>query len=146
MRTRNVIIVSGCLVALAITCGARAQAQDVSPQTPSLAMKSLAGSDLFDFYCASCHGRDGKGSGPVTPALKTQPPDLTTLARRSGGIFPTARVAAAVGGDGSVLMSAHGSTEMPVWGPIFRALDPGDKLADARIAAVVTYVQSLQSK
>ena len=43
-------------------------------------------------------------------------------------------------------MSAHGSTDMPVWGRIFRAIGPNDKLADVRIAALVTHVQSLQVK
>jgi mono/diheme cytochrome c family protein len=146
MRSRHVTVAAGCLLALAFALGSRVFAQDVNPRMPPLVIKSLAGSDLFDFYCASCHGRGGKGDGPAAPALKTRPPNLTTLARRSGGIFPTARVAASVGGDGTVTMSAHGSTDMPVWGPIFRALDANDKLADARVAAVVTYVQSLQVK
>ena len=35
---------------------------------------------------------------------------------------------------------------MPVWGPIFRALDPKDSLAAIRIANLVTYVESIQVK
>ena len=39
----------------------------------------MAGRDLFESYCATCHGRDGKGAGPVAGALKTPPADLTAL-------------------------------------------------------------------
>ena len=48
-------------------------------QPPPLAINALAGRDLFEFYCATCHGRDGKGAGPVAGALKTRPADLTAL-------------------------------------------------------------------
>jgi mono/diheme cytochrome c family protein len=146
MRTRRFVAVCGCIVAAVLLTGFGGMPQDTGSKMPPLVIKSLAGSDLFGFYCASCHGRGGKGDGPVAPALKTRPTDLTRLARQSGGVFPTARVAASVGGDGTIAMSVHGSTDMPVWGPIFRALDSNDKLADVRIAAVVTYVQSLQVK
>jgi mono/diheme cytochrome c family protein len=146
MRTFRLAAMSGCLAVGLLMPALRTVWQDPGSKTPPLVIKSLAGSDLFNFYCASCHGRGGKGDGPVAVALKTRPSDLTLLARHSGGIFPTARVAASVSGDGTVVLSAHGSSEMPVWGPIFRALDPNDKLAAARIASVVTYVQSLQVK
>src|SRR5689334_21615549 len=69
-----------------------------SPQTtvhisPPLIIKSMAGGDLFRFYCASCHGADGRGHGPVAASLRTTPPELTRLARRHGGSFPRADVA-----------------------------------------------------
>jgi hypothetical protein len=35
---------------------------------------------------------------------------------------------------------------MPVWGPIFQALDPQDKLNRIRIENVVSFVESIQSK
>ena len=49
-------------------------------------------------------------------------PDLTTLSARSGGTYPRAQVRAAVAHAGR-LITAHGTREMPVWGPIFHALD-----------------------
>jgi mono/diheme cytochrome c family protein len=130
---------------------AAAALQQVSPQptgpmNPPLVITSLYGRDLYEFYCAPCHGRDGKGSGPVVPALKTQPPDLTTLAERNSGAFPRARVEAFVTGDTPRGVPAHGSKEMPVWGPIFRALDEREALNKARIGNLVDYIQSLQSK
>ena len=121
-------------------------AQTTGPKNPPLVISSMYGRDLFEFYCASCHARDGKGGGPVVRSLKTQPPDLTMIAKRSGGSFPTERVESFVKGEGRPLTSAHGSQEMPVWGPIFRALDPDDRLTKVRISNIVTYIESMQDK
>jgi hypothetical protein len=63
----------------------------------------------------------------VASALNRRPPDLSTTARRNGGRFPTERVQRFVTGDREPTL-AHGSAEIPVWGPIFRALDPQDRL------------------
>ena len=120
--------------------------QTTGPRNPPLVIRSLAGRDLFAFYCATCHGRTGTGDGPVAAALKSPPPDLTLLARRNGGTFPRQRVEAFVTGDGDVLTTAHGSADMPVWGPIFRGLDPSDALVKVRIGNIVTYVESIQVK
>ena len=108
---------------------------------------SLAGQDLFTYYCATCHGHDARGNGPVASALRTPPPDLTRLARRNGGTFPRVRVVQFIAGGGTTLRGAHGSNEMPVWGPIFRTLDPSDeRLALVRIERVVQYLESIQGK
>ena len=40
---------------------------------------------------------------------------------------------------------AHGSSDMPVWGPIFRALDPSDARVARRVDNIVEYVESLQA-
>jgi mono/diheme cytochrome c family protein len=120
--------------------------QTTGPRNPPLVIRSLAGHDLFAFYCATCHGRKGTGDGPVAAALKSPPSDLTLLARRSGGTFPRQRVEAFVTNGGDVLTPAHGSADMPVWGPVFRGLDPSDALVKVRIANVVTYNESIQVK
>jgi mono/diheme cytochrome c family protein len=120
--------------------------QTTGPRNPPLVIRSLAGQDLFAFYCATCHGRKGTGDGPVAAALKSPPPDLTRLARHNGGTFPRQRVKAFVTGDGDVETPAHGSSDMPVWGPVFRGLDPSDTLVKVRIANVVTYIESIQVK
>jgi mono/diheme cytochrome c family protein len=120
--------------------------QETGSKNPSLVTASVHGRDLFDFYCASCHGRDGRGGGPVVPALNLRPPDLTTMAARNGGRFPKARVEAYVTGDQDGRVPAHGSKEMPVWGPIFRGLDVNDTLNRIRIANVVGYIESMQVK
>jgi mono/diheme cytochrome c family protein len=114
-------------------------------QRAPLIIPSLAGQDLFSFYCATCHGSDARGNGPVAAALKTPPPDLTRLASRNGGSFPRGRVVQFIAGGGTTLRGAHGSNEMPVWGPIFRALDPSDeRLVLIRIDNIVQYLESIQ--
>jgi hypothetical protein len=51
-----------------------------------------------------------------------------------------------VSGDQQRLVPAHGSKDMPVWGPIFRALDPNDTATKVRIANIVDYIESMQPK
>lgn len=128
---------------LAATAVATLSAQR-STQPRRLLISSVHGPDLFHFYCGSCHGPDGRGGGPTAPALKLRVPDLTMMASREGGVFPRARVVAVVTGDQAPAIPAHGSKEMPVWGPIFRALDPGDAMNKVRIDNIVTYVETLQ--
>jgi mono/diheme cytochrome c family protein len=136
----RILTVVAALLAVAAVRGAHGQRLDV---TPSLVHPSMRGQDIFEFYCAPCHGLDGTGGGPVAVALKTRPPDLTKLAARTGGGFPRDRADALVAG-GPDELPAHGSPDMPIWGPIFRALDPSDALADERIRNVVEYIESMQ--
>ena len=35
---------------------------------------------------------------------------------------------------------------MPVWGPIFQALDPQDRMNRIRIENVVAFIESIQTK
>ena len=103
----------------------------------------MSGSDLFQFYCATCHGPGGQGDGPVVPSLKKQPPDLTTIAARNGGHFPSEALVRFVSGEDRPV-AAHGSREMPVWGPIFQSLEPHDRLTRIRIENVVAFIESTQ--
>src|SRR6186997_2926705 len=101
MTQRALVALVTLLVAahlFAQTPDARKTQTGRSSATPTLTLESLTGRDSFDRYCASCHGVDGRGGGPVASVLKTRPPDLTTLARREGGTFPRERVAAFVEG------------------------------------------------
>jgi mono/diheme cytochrome c family protein len=109
---------------------------------PQLIIESLAGRDSFERYCAPCHGVNGKGNGSVAPALKIAPPDLTRLAQRNAGAFPAQLVRSYVTGSGRPV-TAHGTSEMPVWGPIFRYFESDVRVRE-RIANVVTYIESLQ--
>jgi mono/diheme cytochrome c family protein len=105
---------------------------------------SLKGVDLFRAYCAPCHGDDGKGNGPVAAALNAKPTDLTTIASRNGGVFPAQRISKIVAGDNLVM--AHGSREMPIWGPIFHQVEWDKDLGNVRLQNVVKYVESIQKK
>ena len=104
-----------------------------------------SGKAMFDAYCASCHGLDAKGDGPAAPALKMPTTNLTTLAAKNGGVFPAAHVAAVIQGD--AMTPAHGSKDMPVWGPIFMSIG-GHSQADVqlRVRNLTTYLESLQAK
>jgi mono/diheme cytochrome c family protein len=121
-------------------------AQTTGARNPPLVIESTAGNDVFAFYCASCHGRNGSGDGPVSRSLKVSPPDLRLLARLNGGEFPRSRVAAFVMDGNSVSAPAHGTTEMPVWGPVFTGLGDSNALAKVRIANLVAYLESIQRK
>jgi mono/diheme cytochrome c family protein len=66
----------------------------------------------FEAKCAVCHGKDGKGKGPYAEQLKGGLPDLTTMAKRNGGVFPVSQTFALIEGAGK----GHGTRDMPVWG------------------------------
>ena len=78
-----------------------------------------SGELLYARHCAACHGVGGRGDGPVAPALRRPPTDLTLLARRSGGRFDAARLTAVI--DGRSAVTEHGTRDMPVWGVVFEA-------------------------
>jgi mono/diheme cytochrome c family protein len=100
---------------------------------------------MYTAYCAVCHGSDGKGGGPAAEALKVPPPDLTTLARKNGGKYPSDRVASAIQGD--LHLPAHGSKEMPVWGNLFWRMSQGHASeVQLRVTNLNNYVESLQAK
>jgi mono/diheme cytochrome c family protein len=101
------------------------------------------GKQMYTQYCAACHGADGKGHGPLAPVLKTPPADLSTLAKRHQGKFPYDYVASVLEfGPG---FAAHGSSDMPTWGPIFRYYDKrNERVVKQRIQNLSDYVASLQ--
>jgi mono/diheme cytochrome c family protein len=105
-----------------------------------------SGAALYARHCAACHGAEGRGDGPVAPALSRPPSDLTTLARRNGGRFDAQRVAAAIDGRSSVL--GHGTREMPVWGVVFEEELTGEPYvgyrAIERSRSLTDYLATLQ--
>jgi mono/diheme cytochrome c family protein len=104
------------------------------------------GRTYYQHYCAACHGRSGRGDGFVAPALVQQPTDLTQIAATHGGQFPIGVVVEAI--DGTRTTRAHGLSEMPVWGEVFRAEHPSPQqqlLMHAKIVAIANYVRSLQA-
>jgi mono/diheme cytochrome c family protein len=106
---------------------------------------STDGKTMFTEYCASCHGPSGKGDGRAAPALKTTPADLTLLAKNNGGTFPAQKVSQIL--RFGVDVPAHGSTEMPTWGPGLRAISGGsDAVVTMRITNLADYIRTLQAK
>ena len=121
-------------------------------QTPTKKEIAKAESE-FRTYCSACHGIDARGHGPVAKELKTPPPDLTNLASRAGGNFPTEAVFQKI--DGWNMPTAHGTSDMPVWGERFvlEELGSGVLLEDARkatnatlrrISRLVKYLETIQ--
>jgi mono/diheme cytochrome c family protein len=112
--------------------------------TASLINPPLTGQDTFEFYCATCHGRDGTGDGPMASSLNIPPADLTMLAARNGGQFSPALVRELITHENGT--PAHGSSEMPIWGPIFRTLEPSERVVETRIESLINYVESIQAR
>ena len=137
--SRRVLLVCSLGFFVAGTVSGQSQRQGQSPQ---ILIESLSGADSFGLYCAPCHGRTGQGDGPVATALKAKPADLTRLAQRNGGAFPTDGVRAFVTGTGRPL-AAHGKTEMPIWGQLFRTFESDIRVRE-RIANLLTHIESLQ--
>lgn len=111
------------------------------------------GKTEYDASCASCHGPNGKGGGSFAELLQTKMPDLTTLSKNNGGVFPIARVYNVI--DGTEVIKAHGTREMPIWGKhlTFRAAPDyddyryeADMFVRARILTVIDYLYRFQPK
>ncbi|HVY94700.1 MAG TPA: cytochrome c [Bryobacteraceae bacterium] len=119
---------------------AAAQPQDA----PGLTAAPATGKELFETFCAVCHGLDAKGGGPAVVALKTPPPDLTLLSRRNGGSFPLMKVTHAITGD--EIIYAHGTRQMPIYGELFRGIRDEDTFVTLRVSLLSSYLASLQKK
>jgi mono/diheme cytochrome c family protein len=114
-------------------------------KAPIQQSNSTSGKQMFADYCAPCHGLSAKGDGPAASALKTPPADLTQLAKKNNGKFPMDHVMNVLR-QGSPSAS-HGNSDMPVWGPLFKSLDPSAPvMVDQRIRNLSVYIESLQAK
>jgi mono/diheme cytochrome c family protein len=122
-------------------CIAGAKTATVEDTLPSNYVPS--GKVMYQQHCASCHGADAKGRGPLASVLVTPPADLTLLAKRHGGKFPKEYVSSVLEfGPGP---TAHGSSDMPAWGPIFRYYDKqNERTVQQRIKNLCDYLASLQ--
>lgn len=99
------------------------------------------GERQYQIRCASCHGIDGKGSGPVANQLKTAPKDLTRIAKENNGVFPAEELYQII--DGRKIIAVHGTREMPVWG---LAAQVSPAMHKERINSIIQYLSSIQQK
>jgi hypothetical protein len=80
--------------------------------------------------------------------LNEKPKDLTRIAERHGGKFPSAALVRIV--DGRDVAIAHGTREMPVWGKRFgEAVEPGTAAETVRRGTaqlIVDYLSGIQAK
>jgi len=114
-----------------------------SEQHEPALINSIRGENLYKAYCASCHGIDAKGNGPMAAWLKVPPTDLTRIAARNGGKFPLERVDRIISGE-EALPSGHGTRAMPVWGPVFSQVTRDQDLGRVRIDNLARYLRDLQ--
>jgi mono/diheme cytochrome c family protein len=139
-RSKTLCALAIATLALAATGSARAET------------RSELGKVEYGSNCAMCHGPTGKGDGFYTQYLKMPVPDLTTIARRNGGVFPADRLIEVI--DGRQALKGHGPRGMPIWGASYteQANDyyrgmgfSGEQYVRARILALVDYLYSLQA-
>jgi mono/diheme cytochrome c family protein len=134
------------IVLLVSCCAFFALGQETKVKhVPIQRTSAASGQEMFMTYCAVCHGKDAKGDGPAANALKKTPADLTRLAKKNGGKYPSDRVSSTIRGD--VDVPAHGTREMPIWGNLFYQMSQGHQAeVRLRIANLKRYIESLQEK
>jgi mono/diheme cytochrome c family protein len=131
-------------------CSALAALCGVAPVWAQTADEKLAAAGHGEYlrYCASCHGTNGKGDGPIAGDLRVAPADLTKISERRGGVFPQATLAEFI--DGRRRVRAHGPGNMPIWGHRFDSEAPtapaGDIVIRGRIMLLIEYLRSIQAK
>uniref|UniRef100_UPI003B51B2C3 c-type cytochrome n=1 Tax=Roseovarius indicus TaxID=540747 RepID=UPI003B51B2C3 len=116
---------------------------------PALAEDAGKGRETYWRYCASCHGENGDGTGPMRAVLTVQPKDLTQLAAENDGVFPLDRVIQRI--DGRDPLVSHGS-QMPVYGNFFdeggeatlTAEDGTEIETSGAVADLIAYLKVLQ--
>jgi mono/diheme cytochrome c family protein len=139
---------SGVLAACGVMLiGSFALAQNPRPEKAKEKplIDSIQGAALSNAYCASCHGGDAKGNGPMAKSLVVKPSDLTLIAARNGGTFPLARIERIISGEEQP-PSGHGSSKMPVWGPIFSQVERDQDLGRVRIHNLAIHLRDIQVK
>lgn len=107
----------------------------------------MSGVEMYEQLCSSCHGVSGHGDGPVSSLIKIDVPDLTRIAQRDGGEFPTEDVRRTI--DGRWDRRAHGARDMPVWGwQLYDSAAANDAeeraKVDSMISRLVDYLRSIQ--
>lgn len=131
-------VFSAGLVSLALSSSLRAQGKP-----PYNVGDAAAGEESFKTYCAACHGKSGKGDGPLAKDMKVRPADLTQIAKKNKGEFPFDGVVKII--DGREPVRGHGSKDMPVWGEAFKTTD-NEAQAMERMKQLAHFLWSIQEK
>lgn len=123
------------MILTAILLGASYQGDRPNPGA------AASGGQSFRTYCASCHGAEGKGDGPLAEHLKVAPADLTQISQSNNGTFPFDEVRKKI--DGRDAVRGHGTSDMPVWGDAFKTTDTEEQ-AEKRIDDLTHFLWSIQ--
>lgn len=156
-HARAAQMVAGIVMAVVLSpwLAAGAAAQGVPPPpTPAPVVTDMStelrqrvtGRETFRTYCATCHGTAARGDGPLASNMRRKPADLTEIAKRNGGLFPSDMVFRTI--DGRQPVRGHGGADMPVWGDTFMKSREGGDADSVRetIESLVRYLESLQNR
>ena len=145
MRVRSSAMLLMFLTGLAGVAGFAQTPPKKVEKTPIEMTSAASGSEMFNAYCAPCHGKNGKGAGPAATSLKIPPANLAQLSKKNNGKFPADHVGTILR-NGSAT-AAHGSSDMPIWGPLFSQVSGRDNgVVEMRIANLIHYLESIQEK
>lgn len=122
---------------VAATLALLAVAHTSTAQFAAVTLADYSGAELFERFCASCHGTGARGNGPVASSLNVAVPDLTLIASSRGGEFPVALVRDVIDGRG-IDVRAHGTRTMPVWGHEFWVDEGADVTAQTAVREAIT--------
>ena len=120
-------------------------AADAVAETPATDAGTVRRSEqAYLDFCASCHGPEGRGDGPLASELRKEPTNLRLLKANNDGVFPTRKVQSMV--DGRAMPRSHGTRDMPVWGRQWKQQGLADSEADlkARVVEITSYLYSIQ--
>lgn len=94
--------------------------------------------DMIINDCASCHGVDGSGNGPLAAELKVAPTNLRLLKQSNDGDFPLLDVQRSIDGRGTA--RTHGLPDMPIWGRRWILEGLKDAERKARVISITSYI------
>jgi mono/diheme cytochrome c family protein len=151
VKMRSTLLKVSTIGAFAVGAATMAYAQ----QTGTAGQGADIGKYEYETYCAVCHAKDGKGSGPFSMLLTQKVPDLTVMSKNNGGVFPFNRAYEVVYGIANV--PGHGTREMPIWGDVYKEKAPSQlgpyyqpsdtaSYVRGRILALIGYISTLQEK
>ena len=129
---------AGVMLAALLIAPATAMAQDQPMK------QTTTGGEVYRMYCASCHGQSARGDGPLAATMSRKPANLTEIAKRNGGEFPSDLVFRTI--DGRNKVRGHGGPDMPEWGEAFsksREAGDADRVKNV-IQSLVDYLDSIQ--
>ena len=142
--TRSAVLLTALLLSSTTVAMAQEGKKTIKRGAPAQVTSAASGEEMFNTYCAVCHGKGGKGDGPAASAFKIPPANLTLLSVNNNGKFPADHVAETIR-VGPRDAKAHGSTDMPVWGSVFASIGDSSQVK-LRIRNLTKYVESLQAK
>ena len=128
------LLSSGSIAALLVALGA-AGTTWVRAQGPDLGTEAQrqAGQQLYQKYCAQCHGEKGDGQGDATPHLYPRPRDFTTgkfkVRSTPNGALPTHQDLV------DIIRRGMPYTSMPAW----------PRLTDAQLSNLAYYLKTFSA-